>query len=144
MNNTTTTPPPPPPPPPPVEPEDIEEEDATPFVPSVTISEGFDKENLGAPVTIVSHAIEDRYLTLTVSFSGGCATHSFDLSTDMEFMSSSPPAATVYLLHHDNEDACEAYLTETLMFDLSALRNQEFTEMTITLFGYDTPITYEY
>lgn len=134
----------PPPAPPTPEPKVEEEEDATPFVNAVTISEGFNPEQLGASVTILSHSIEDRYLTLQIGYSGGCEEHSFDLSTDMSFMGASPPAATLYLVHHDNGDACEEYITETVMFDLSSVRNQEYNEMTITLFGYDKPIQYVY
>ncbi|MGD1848231.1 MAG: NigD-like C-terminal domain-containing protein [Salibacteraceae bacterium] len=136
----------PPPPPEPVSdpiPEP-EEEEAAPFVEGISVSEGFNKDQIGAHVNIVSHSLEDRYLTLNITYSGGCQTHAFRLATDLSYLTNQPPSATLYLVHQDNGDNCEALLSETLMFDISSVRNPESDRMLITVFGYDQTIEYIY
>ena len=71
-----------------------------------------------------SHApsIAEDVLTVTVSYSGGCARHDFTLVADSRFQESDPVRLDVHLVHEGNEDSCEAYPTGTYEFDLTPLK----------------------
>lgn len=66
--------------------------------------------------------IDNDTLTLTVSYSGGCARHDFTLVADDEFRESDPVHLDVFLAHNANGDRCEAYPTVAYEFDLAPLR----------------------
>lgn len=67
-------------------------------------------------------AIENDTLTLTVSYSGGCARHDFTLVADDAFRDSAPVQLDVFLAHDANDDPCEAYPTVAFEFDLTPVR----------------------
>lgn len=71
------------------------------------------------PARIRSVTIVDTRLYLEVTYSGGCAAHTFDLYAETALMESLPPIASVYLSHDANGDVCESIATETLVFDIS-------------------------
>lgn len=71
-------------------------------------------------VDISNVAISGDALSLDVSYSGGCESHRFRLCWDGAVMESSPPQVNVTLIHDANMDACEAYITDGLSFDLSS------------------------
>lgn len=66
--------------------------------------------------------LEGDTLTITVSFSGGCAPHDFTLVTAAAFMESDPLILDVFLRHDGHGDSCEAYPTEHHAFDLAPIR----------------------
>ena len=66
--------------------------------------------------------IENDTLTLTVSYGGGCETHDFTLVTDGRFMESDPVQLAVTLTHDAKDDPCEAYLTDSYVFDLTSIK----------------------
>ena len=66
--------------------------------------------------------MEGNTLTITVSFSGGCALHDFTLVTAAAFMESDPVILDVFLTHDDHGDSCEAYPTERHAFDLTPIK----------------------
>lgn len=67
--------------------------------------------------------IENDTLILTISYSGGCASHDFTLVTNGNFkMESDPVQLVVALTHNDNGDTCEAYPTERYVFDLTPIK----------------------
>ncbi len=66
--------------------------------------------------------IENDMLTLTVSYSGGCAEHVFTLVRDSNFMGSDPVQLVVTLIHDANDDTCEAYPRERYVFDLTPIK----------------------
>ena len=69
-----------------------------------------------------SAAIQGNILTLTVSYSGGCAEHEFALyMSPSVFMESNPVQANLYLWHNANGDLCEAYLNKKISFDISKI-----------------------
>ena len=68
--------------------------------------------------------IENDTLTLTISYSGGCASHDFTLVTNGNFMESDPVQLVVALTHDDNGDTCEAYPTERYSFDLEPIKTR--------------------
>ena len=80
--------------------------------------------NMGAHKDINEVSISGNTLQVNVSYSGGCKEHSFELVHKKEMTKSMPPILTVYLVHENNEDYCEEYITENLQFDLSDLGKQ--------------------
>lgn len=60
-------------------------------------------------------------LVVAVGHSGGCETHSYSLCYQPAFGESDPVQADLVLIHDANGDACEAYLTTELRFDMSPL-----------------------
>lgn len=58
-------------------------------------------------------------LMVDVAYSGGCENHEFELVWPEAITMIYPPRFTVILNHDSNDDYCEAYLSETLIFDLS-------------------------
>ncbi len=71
-------------------------------------------------------------LTLNISYSGGCEEHEFELyMSPAVFMESFPVQANIYLRHNGNGDACEAYITEDISFNISKIaenyRNSYFS-----------------
>jgi hypothetical protein len=76
------------------------------------------------PFVINTAGISENVLTLSVSYGGGCETHDFLLyMSPPVFMESFPAQASLYLHHDGHDDACDAYLTEELHFDLNPIRN---------------------
>lgn len=69
-----------------------------------------------------AHAMADDTLTLTLSYSGGCARHDFTLAIDPEFVHTEPAKIGASLVHDANGDRCEAYPTERYAFDLTPIK----------------------
>jgi len=76
----------------------------------------------GDAVTLNSAEILGSLLSLDVSYGGGCQVHHFDLVAWGSWQESEPVQVRVLLAHNAHNDMCEALLTETLRFDLGALR----------------------
>ncbi len=77
---------------------------------------------LSADGLIQSASIEGDTLVLEVAYGGGCEEHIFDLFWDGGFLESSPVQAQLQLTHGGEPDFCEAFIMETLRFDLTPLR----------------------
>jgi hypothetical protein len=76
----------------------------------------------GDAVTLNSSEIVGSLLSLDVSYGGGCQTHHLDLVAWGGWQESEPVQVRVLLAHDAHNDMCEAWLTETLRFDLGTLR----------------------
>ncbi len=74
--------------------------------------------------------IDEWELKAIVFYSGGCKKHEFQLVWPEVITMIYPPTFDIYLLHEGNEDLCEAYPTDTLVFDLS---NNDFVKDLETL-----------
>jgi hypothetical protein len=74
-------------------------------------------------------------IEVDVGYSGGCETHAFVLCWDGEFMESDPIQVRLDLRHEAFGDMCEAYIEETLAFDVSSLR-----EAYATFYGGDSGV----
>ena len=67
--------------------------------------------------------IEGDTLYVSVGYGGGCEEHEFTLCwPEQSFMESAPVQVGLEVFHNANNDTCEAYLSETLEFDLVPLR----------------------
>ena len=67
-------------------------------------------------------AIVNDELRATVSFAGGCRMHEFRLVLSNTFVMTNPVRLRATLAHNGNDDLCEAWLTEDLVFDLALVR----------------------
>ena len=85
---------------------------------------GDDADLGGDPYELTSAEITGHALTVSVSFAGGCREHAFTLVIGDSFAESSPVQLPAVLKHDANGDSCEAWLTETHVFDLELIRNR--------------------
>lgn len=76
------------------------------------------------PYKVNSAAIDGDRLTISVSFSGGCRRHDFTLVVSPTFRESDPVQLPAVLAHEANGDTCEAYPTESHVFDLTLVRTR--------------------
>ncbi len=90
-----------------------------------------------------SITISGDEITLNLSYSGGCEEHEFELfMSPGSFMESNPVQANLFLRHNDKDDACDAYLTTEVTFDLSRVAElyQQFygqkDEIILNVFDY--------
>ena len=88
---------------------------------------GTDAYQLGEAV------IECDTLTATVSYGGGCRDHKFTLVLADAFMMMDPVRLAATLAHEANEDPCEAWLTEDIAFDLTAVKETHGAEGPVVL-----------
>lgn len=108
---------------------------------------GDERCNLGeTETTIESASIEGRYLRLRVSYSGGCKEHEFALTWPGTFGPSDPPVTQVMLRHDGNGDACEAWVSRELFFDLSlmdaTLVQNSVTSISLSIDQHPGALTY--
>ena len=71
-----------------------------------------------------SATITGDKLTVSVSYSGGCRTHVFTLVIAASFVEGSPVRLPAVLRHDANGDPCEAFPTESRVFDLALVRSR--------------------
>lgn len=68
--------------------------------------------------------IEADTLFVIVGHAGGCEAHDYRICwPDAAIMESDPVQVDLEVWHDANGDSCDAYLTETLAFDLTPLRD---------------------
>ncbi|MFM7104174.1 MAG: hypothetical protein ACKOW8_01540 [Flavobacteriales bacterium] len=76
----------------------------------------FDRTVVKPNIQILQSSISGDTLWLDVEYSGGCATHSFELKSKGLWMKSMPPKLNLYLIHQDGGDACREVIREKLSF----------------------------
>ena len=76
------------------------------------------------PYVVNSAAIDGDRLTISVSYAGGCRNHIFTLVISQSFLESDPVQLPAVLAHEANGDPCEAYPTESHVFDLTLVRTR--------------------
>ena len=84
-----------------------------------------DGRNWGDDSYVVNSAVLDGdRMAIEVSFAGGCRNHAFTLVISRSFRESDPVQLSAVLAHEANGDACEAWLTESHVFDLALVRTR--------------------
>ncbi len=73
-------------------------------------------------VSIKSVGATNNLLQLEVSYGGGCRTHEFILYADSILTDGEPPILNFTLRHNANGDDCKALITETLIFNIYAVK----------------------
>lgn len=68
-------------------------------------------------------SVAGDYLSFNVGYSGGCAKHAIELFAFKEIEKTNPAQVTLSISHDANNDMCEAYITQTINFDLTELKN---------------------
>ena len=114
-----------------------------------------DPDDTGTPgsdeYVLNAAAIRADTLAVTVSYSGGCQEHLFAVDASGSFMESDPVQLPVALAHEANDDACERWVTEDYLFDLTPLREryeeeyqQESGVIVLLLEGASGELRYEF
>lgn len=89
---------------------------------TLLLADGVGVDAKSDPFDVSSVRIEGDILAVQVRYSGGCATHDFVLLDTGIATRSIPPQHRLHLVHDAHGDACEAYLTRDLFFDISPLK----------------------
>jgi hypothetical protein len=85
------------------------------------------------PVTINAVKVEGDLLIVNLSYGGGCKEHIIDLARVHPWCGTPPLPPPSFQIRHDaNNDACEAWITETLQFDISRLRESGESPVTFS------------
>ncbi len=85
------------------------------------------------PVKINAVNIEGDLLVVNLSYSGGCQEHIIDLARLHPSCGTPPlPPPSLQIRHNANNDACEAWINETLQFDITRLRESGESPMTFS------------
>jgi len=75
------------------------------------------------PFEIRDVEIKGDSVNITVSYSGGCRRHTFEIIWNGIISPTDPPSTGLIILHDSNGDMCEALITETLKFSMANLAN---------------------
>jgi len=84
------------------------------------IDTSFDRTTLKTNFQILQSSISGDTLWMDVEYSGGCATHSFELKSKGLWMKSMPPKLNLYLIHQDGGDGCREVIREKLSFIINS------------------------
>lgn len=75
----------------------------------------------GDPFILREVLIKGDSAIITVSYSGGCKQHTFEIIWGETYQKSYPPQTDFLLIHNGHDDSCEALITETISFRISEL-----------------------
>lgn len=105
-----------------------------------------DHKEEGDAVTIREVKLNGNVLTLSVTYSGGCAKHSFSLVGSGNISKSLPPRRSISLIHKSQGDQCKKAVMEDLLFDLSELayKKENGSKIWLDLDGWEQAIDYSY
>ena len=102
------------------------------------------------PLTINDVKLQSNFLVFNVSYGGGCEEHIFQLVSS-SFMESYPVQVNIVLSHEDNDDPCDMWITETLMFNILPLQksyqnsyNEESGTIVMNIEGWNESINYDF
>ena len=96
-------------------------------VPNIQIlNEKLDTNRINNDVCFIQDAdIEGNFILITVSYSGGCKNHLFDLyANQFESLGNSNHQTNLILKHNSNNDHCKKIIEERLCFDLYPLKKK--------------------
>lgn len=95
-------------------------------------------------VQIQSAEINDDCLKITYAASGCDGSHwSVILIDSSELIESNPPQRRLRLSLDNNED-CEALITQSKSFDISAIQSDAYNRIILNLDGFDGELWYDY
>lgn len=104
-------------------------------------------DTAASPVRVVGNTLE-----VDVAYGGGCEEHVFAICwPDQSFQESDPVQAGLEVWHGGTPDMCDAYLFETLSFDLAPLHDRwqaqygaDGGEIVLNVQGAPSPVTYTF
>ncbi len=97
-----------------------------------------------SPFTIDEMRLDGNTLFATVTYSGGCAEHKFEVVGSPMIMKSLPPKRSVQIGHDPNGDSCRGMVTRILEIDLTDLAYDPTpgSEIVLMFSGWDEGINY--
>lgn len=102
------------------------------------------------PLTLNDVKLQRDFLVFNVSYGGGCEEHIFQLVSS-SFMESYPVQVNILLSHEDNDDPCDMWVTETLIFNVIPLQksyqnsyNEESGTIVMNIEGWNESIKYDF
>ena len=95
-----------------------------------------------ANTVIEKIAVDGDCLELILAYSGGCQEHEIGLAA-VGWIKTLPVQVEARVIH-ENLDPCEAWLHDTLRFDLRPLRYRNDVTLVINLKGLDEPIVHSF
>lgn len=101
----------------------------------------YEKGPEDAGTQIMTYEIVDDCLELTVQYGGGCQEHEIGLVVG-SWVYTLPPIAEAKLLH-ENNDPCDALVTETLYFETESLTSGDVEKIKLAIKGLDELIEIE-
>jgi hypothetical protein len=83
---------------------------------------------------------------MSISYTGGCATHTFDLVGSEMISKSLPPIRSINLIHNANDEACKREMFDTLYFDITnlAYKKELGSVIKLNLAGWKEQLIYTY
>jgi hypothetical protein len=91
-----------------------------------------------------SAEIKGDTLYTTVSYSGGCGEHIFELEANGTMMKSLPPKQPLRIIHRSTNDPCRAHIVELHKFDISSYRGTPTGLTIILLENWNQHLSYNY
>ncbi|MBI1938016.1 MAG: hypothetical protein HYS25_07805 [Ignavibacteriales bacterium] len=102
----------------------IKPNDTAKLIKSVILIDGGSRSEIKTDMLNINEAIvSGDYLSFNAGYSGGCAKHAIELFAFKEIEKTNPAQVTLSISHDANNDMCEAYITQTINFDLTELKN---------------------
>jgi len=115
-----------------------------PEIQKLVVDEGFVPPRENGRFNLERMEMEGDQLKLTVSYSGGCEEHIFNLYSDGRYAKSYPPQLTLFLEHIDNNDRCRAMINKELVFDITGAQYPGTSEVVIKLNNTELNTRYKY
>jgi len=102
--------------------------------------------NNSDPFDIKNIEIQNNTLLISLSYSGGCGEHSFQMNGSEALLKTNPPKRKVKLIHKNHEDYCKKIIDETISVFISDLscNKMKGAETILLLDGWDKEIKYIY
>ena len=99
-----------------------------------------------ATFRIDSISISEDILTMTVRYAGECRAHEFTLIGSRAWAGNQPPRMYALFLHETYGDTCLAGVQQSLMIDLSPIREWQADTGSVTLWVRNAPrgVLYRY
>jgi hypothetical protein len=112
--------------------------------PQVRIDPRLDFEARTAPFSITFVEQRGDFFAFSVSYSGGCEKHVFDLVSRGDFTATYPPEVRITLQHDDLGDRCRGRVDERRYFDMTNLKYQGTNKVRLILTNTDETFDFDY
>ena len=102
--------------------------------------------NNSDPFDIKNIEIQNNTLLISLSYTGGCGKHSFEMNGSEGLLKTNPPKRKVKLIHKNHKDYCKKIIDETIavfISDLSCIK-MKGAKTILLLDGWEKEIKYIY
>ncbi|MBB78007.1 MAG: hypothetical protein CL844_03275 [Crocinitomicaceae bacterium] len=102
--------------------------------------------NNSDPFDIKNIEMQNNTLLISLSYTGGCGEHSFEMIGSESLLKTNPPKRKVKLIHKNHEDYCKKIINEEISVFISDLSctKMKGAETILLLDGWDKEIKYIY